>query len=117
MPIHASPALHAHARAEAAHAVYGYPINFAVFPTLVSFALAANAEVAAVWIFAREVEEVDAGEDGQEAAEERDGVDDVGCVEASEQDEGREEGAGREGDVVEGVYAAKMLVTRTQLPL
>lgn len=42
----------------------------------------------AVGVFAREVEEVDAGEDCEEAAEEGDGVYGVGGVEAAEEDEG-----------------------------
>lgn len=60
---------------------------------------------AALGVLAGQVEEVDAGEDDQEAAEETDGVDGVGGVEAAEEDEGGEEGEGREGYVVEGVYA------------
>lgn len=44
------------------------------------------------WIFPREVEEVNAGEDDEETAEERDGVDRIGRVEALEEDEGRQEG-------------------------
>lgn len=57
----------------------------------------------AVWVFAREVEEVYAGEDGEEAAEEGDCVDSVGCVEALEENERCDEGAGGEGDIVERV--------------
>jgi len=54
---------------------------------------------------AREVEEVDAREGDEEAADQRDGVDRVGGVEAAEEDEGGAEGGGREGYVVEGVDA------------
>ena len=57
-----------------------------------------------VWVFAREIEEVDAGEDDEEAAEEGDCVYGGGGVEALEEEEGGEEGAGCEGDVVERVY-------------
>jgi len=63
----------------------------------------ADHQVAAFGVFAREVEEVDAGEDDEEAAEQGDGVDCVGGVEALEEDEGGAEGAGCEGYVVEGV--------------
>jgi hypothetical protein len=59
----------------------------------------------AVWVFAAEVEEVDAGEDDEEAAEEGEGVDGGGGVEAAEEDEGGDEGEGCEGYVVEGVDA------------
>ena len=44
--------------------------------------------MSAVGVFAREVEEVDAGEDREEAAKEGDGVNGVGGVEAAEEDEG-----------------------------
>lgn len=54
---------------------------------------------------AGEVEEVDAGEGDEEAADERDGVDRVGGVEAAEEDEGGAEGGGSKGYVVERVYA------------
>lgn len=61
--------------------------------------------VCAVGVFAREVQQVYAGENYQEAAEERDRVYDRGCVEALEEEAGGDEGARREGDVVEGVDA------------
>jgi len=77
--------LHAHARAEDPDGVDGDPVDALVGAALV---FAADAEVAAVRVFAREVQEVDAGEDCEEAAEEGDGVDGVGCVEAGEEDEG-----------------------------
>ena len=57
----------------------------------------------AVGVVAREVEQVDAGEDDKEAAEKRDCVYGGGGVEALEEQEGGCEGAGREGYVVEGV--------------
>jgi hypothetical protein len=59
----------------------------------------------AVRIVAREVEEVDAGEDDEETAEKRDCVD-GGCgVEALEQKERCNEGASGKCYVVEGVDA------------
>ena len=58
----------------------------------------------AVRVFLREVEEEDAGEDDEEAAEEGDGVDRGGCVEALEEDEGGAEDGGGEGYVVDGAY-------------
>lgn len=59
-------------------------------------------------VFAREVEEVNAGEDCEETAQKRDGVDGVASVEASEEDEGCDEGAGGEGDVVQRVDTGKV---------
>ena len=59
----------------------------------------------AVWVLPREVEQVNAREDDEEAGEEGNGVHGVGGVEAAEEDEGGAEGGGREGDVVEGVNA------------
>jgi len=61
----------------------------------------------AVWVAARDVEEVDAGEDYEEAGEEGEGVDGVGGVEAAVEDEGGAEGGGCEGYVVEGIDAVK----------
>ena len=55
---------------------------------------------AAVGVFAREVEEVHARKNDEEAAEEGDCVHSIGCVESAEEEEGRNEGAGREGYVV-----------------
>lgn len=60
-------------------------------------------KMSAVGIFAREVEEVDACEDDEEAAEEGNGIYGVGRVEALEKDEGCEEREGRECDVVEWI--------------
>ena len=60
----------------------------------------------AVRVFAGEVEQVDAGEDDEEATEEGDGVDGVGCVEAPEEDKGGAEGCCGEGNIVEGVHTA-----------
>ena len=62
--------------------------------------------VAAVGIVAGQVEQVDAGEDDEEAAEEGDCVYGGGGVEALEQKAGCDEREGREGYVVEGVDAA-----------
>lgn len=64
----------------------------------------------AVGVVAREVEEVYAGEDDEEAAEQGDGVDGGGGVEALEEEAGGDKGAGGEGDVVEGVDASGGLV-------
>jgi hypothetical protein len=64
--------------------------------------------VGAVWIVAAEVEEVDACEGDEEAAEEGDGVDGFGGVEAAEEDKGCAEGGGCEGYVVEGVDAEEL---------
>lgn len=64
----------------------------------------AVAECAAtVGVFARKVEEVYAREDDEESAEEGNCVDGVCGIEAAEEKEGRDEGAGGEGNVVEGI--------------
>ena len=60
---------------------------------------------------ARQVQKVDAAEDGEEAAQERDGVDGVGRVEAAEHDEGGAQCGGGEGDVVERVYSGWKIVS------
>ena len=95
----AAPGLHAAARGEAGHGVRGDAVGRCVARV-----------VDAVGVFAREVEEVDAGEDDEEAAEQGDGVDGGGGVEALEEEAGGDEGAGGEGDVVEGVDAGGRLV-------
>lgn len=59
-----------------------------------------------VRVFFGEVEEEDAGEDDEEATEERDGIDGVGGIEALEEDEGGDEDGGRECYVVDGAYTA-----------
>lgn len=64
--------------------------------------------IVAFGIFAREVEEVDTGEDCEETAQERDRINSVAGVEASEEDEGCDEGAGGEGDVVQRVDTRKV---------
>jgi hypothetical protein len=51
-------------------------------------------------VFAREIEEIDTSENCKETAQERDCVDGIAGVEALEQDEGCDEGAGGESDVV-----------------
>ena len=60
-----------------------------------------------VWRFglARDVEQVDAHEDDEEAAEERDGVDAAGGVEPLEEDGGGDNSAGGETDIVDRVDA------------
>lgn len=67
-------------------------------------------EVVAVRVAAGEIEEIDAGEDDEEAAEEGEGIDGVGGVEAAEENEGGAERGGREGDVVERVDSVKASV-------
>lgn len=64
---------------------------------------AAVDELGAVGVPAGDVEQVDAGEDYEEAGEQGEGVDGVGGVEAAVEDEGGAEGGGCEGYVVEGV--------------
>jgi hypothetical protein len=103
--IAAASRLHGEASLETGKAVRGDPVDVLVLATFVALA---DAEVAAVGVFAGEVQKVDAGEDGEEAAEERDGIYGVGSVEAAEEDEGGDEGAGGECYVVERVYAGCM---------
>ena len=67
-------------------------------------------KMSAVGIFAREVEEVDACEDDEEAAEEGNGIYGVGRVEALEKDEGCAEREGRECDVVEWIDTGDLSV-------
>lgn len=95
----AAAGLHAAARGEAGHGVRGDAIGVCVARV-----------VDTVGVFPREVEEVDAGEDDEEAAEQGDGVNGGGGVEALEEEAGGDEGAGGEGDVVEGVDAGGGLV-------
>jgi hypothetical protein len=52
---------------------------------------------------ATDVEQIDAHEDDEEAADERDGVDPASSVEALEQDSTRDDGGGREEDVVDRI--------------
>ena len=68
--------------------------------------------VCAIGVFARKVEEVDAGEDDEEAAKERDGVYGGGGVEALEQEARSDEGKGGECYVVEGVYTRAVSLDR-----
>lgn len=62
-----------------------------------------------IWIAARQVQEVDPREGDEEAAEEGECVDGVGGVETAVEYERGTEGCGREGDVVEGVDAARVI--------
>lgn len=54
----------------------------------------------AFWVFARQIEEIDTSEDCEKTTKERDCVDGIAGVEALEEDEGCDEGAGGESDVV-----------------
>jgi hypothetical protein len=74
-------------------------------------------EFRAVWVAAGDVEEVDTGEDYEEAGEEREGVYGVGGVEAAVEDEGGAEGGGCEGYVVEGVDAVELSISIFPLQL
>lgn len=64
--------------------------------------------IVAFGVLTREVEEVNAGEDCEETAQKRNGVDSVAGVEASEEDEGCDEGAGGEGHVVQRIDTGKI---------
>ena len=91
MKLAAAARLHGAAGGEAGEGVAGSAVGELV------------AEVIAVGVLAREVEEVDAREDDEEAAEKRNCVY-GGCgVEALEEQAGCDERAGCEGYVVEGV--------------
>lgn len=109
----AASALHAQASLQACEAVCGDAVDFAVAASrfIVGAALP-YAELFAVRVLARQVEEVDTGENRKEAAEEGDGVACVDGVEALEEEEGSDEGECREGHVVQGIDAAEKLVLR-----
>lgn len=66
-----------------------------------------DSRIVAIWVFAGEIEQVDASENREEAAKEGDGVNRVGCIEAAEEDERGDECEGREGYVVKRVDAAR----------
>lgn len=89
--------LHAHARLDARDHVGARGVA----------AVAARERLGAVGVVAAEVEEVDAREGDEEAADEGEGADHVGGVEAVEEDEGGAEGGRGEGDVVEWVDAGR----------
>ena len=91
--------LHAAPRREAANSVTGDAVGERVAERL-----------CAVGVFTRQVEQVHAGEDDEEAAEKRDCVYGRGRVEALEEEARGDEGAGCEGYVVEGVDAGSKLV-------
>lgn len=59
-----------------------------------------DAQVAPVRVFPRQIKQIDASEDGEEATEERDGVDRIGGIETAEEDERRDQGKGRECHIV-----------------
>ena len=92
-----SPRLHAHAGLEARDHVGARGVA----------AIATSGELGTVGISAAEVEEVDARKGYEEAAEERESVDHVVGVEATEKDEGSAEGGRGEGDVVKRVDATQ----------
>lgn len=56
-----------------------------------------------IWVGSRDVEEVDASEDYEEAGEQRQCVDGIGCVEAAIKDEGSAKGRCRKCYVVDGI--------------
>src|SRR5204863_6638448 len=66
-------------------------------------------------VFARQVEQVDAAEYDEEAAQQRYGVDGVGRVEAAEHDEGGAECSGGECDVVERVNSGWKRISLPEL--
>jgi hypothetical protein len=96
----AATGLHGEASLKTCQAISGNAINLVVGPSMIA---GVYAKVGAVRIFARKVEEVDAGEYGQETAEQGDGIDRIGGVEASEEDKGGHECESRECDIVERV--------------
>jgi hypothetical protein len=80
----ASPALHAQTGLQSCEAVCRDAIDFAVSPTSFFATPAVDAEFLAIGIFARQIQQIDASEDCEEAAEERDGVACVNRVETLE---------------------------------
>lgn len=93
----ASSGLHGSSGQGSGHGVGRYAVN-------VVHAVVVELHVGvALWILARNVQEVDSGEDGEEAAKERDGVYSVAGIEAPEEDKGRDKGESGKSHVVERV--------------
>jgi hypothetical protein len=80
----ASPALHAQTGLQSCETVCRDAVDFAVPPTSLFATSAVDAELLAIGIFAGQVQQVDAGENCKEAAEERNGVAGVDRVETLE---------------------------------
>jgi len=91
MRIEASAPLHTSSCLKAGKSICRYAIFFWGLPVEQSMT---------VGIAAGEIEQVDAGEDNQEAAEEGEGVHRVGGIEAAEEDERRTECSSGKRDVV-----------------
>lgn len=103
-----APGLHGETRLKAREAVSGDPIHFLVGAAIVG---RLDADVATVRIFPRQIEQVYASKDGEEATEERNSVDGVGRVESAEEDERRDQCEGRERHVVQRVHTAGIKVS------
>lgn len=86
----ATPGLHAQASLKA-----GYHIGTSGIGSS-----SASNQLVAVGVASREVQQIDAGESDQEAADQGEGIDGIGRVKAAEEDKRRAEGGGSEGDVV-----------------
>lgn len=91
------PRLHAHAGLDARDHVGARDVH----------AWSSRCQFLAVGIASREIEEVDAREYGQEAGQERDGVDGVCRIKAGVKGSRGYKGCGGEGDVVKRVDAAR----------
>lgn len=103
----ASSGLHGSSGQGSGHGIGGYAVN-------VVHAVVIELHVGvALWILARNVQKVDSGEDGEEAAKERDGVHSVAGIEAPEEDKGRDKGESGKSHVVERVDTASSALVVT----
>ena len=93
----ASSCLHTSSGHETGQAVGGDAIS------IVGLRVGAAHHSPAVWVLARQVEQVNTSEDGEETTKQRDGVDGVGSVESFEKNKRGDQGEGREGDIVERI--------------
>ena len=98
--IFAPSGLHAQSRLQPCKAVGRDSIDFVVYAPAVF-----DAQGLAIGVFAGKVEEVDASEDREEAAEQGNRIYRIGGVETAEEDEGGDKCAGRESHVVKRVHA------------
>lgn len=94
MQIARAAGLHAAPRQRGGHGVGGNAVD------LVERRAGGMHVVMTLGIFAGKIEEVHAGENDEEAGQERNGIDRVGRVEALKEDKGCEEGAGCECYIV-----------------
>lgn len=62
----------------------------------------------------RQVEQINTGEDDEEATEQRDRADGIGGIESLEENKRGTDRGGRKGDIVEGVDTKSQLISATR---